>query len=135
MRISDWSADVCSSDLHGLSPRGAGNAGLAPFLKTAQSLLQEIRHLAQPVPSDLRPPGDGVEDEGTTAPQAAKKLMESLWRLRLVLGVELIVAAQAIELRGARSEEHTSELQSLMRISYAVFCLKKQNKQKQQNAS
>src|SRR3546814_9745951 len=31
---------------------------------------------------------------------------------------------------GARSEEHTSELQSLMRISYAVFCLKKKNKQK-----
>lgn len=84
---------------HGLSPRGPGNAGLAPFLKTAQSLLQEIRHLAQPVPSDLRPPGDGVEDESTTAPQAAKKLLEALWRLRLVLGVELIVAAQAIELR------------------------------------
>src|SRR3546814_6790628 len=75
------------SDLpHGLSPRGPGNAGLAPFLKTAQSLLQEIRHLAQPVPGDLRPPGD-------------------------------------------RSEEHTSELQSLMRISYAVFCLKKKTKQ------
>src|SRR3546814_6841250 len=34
-------------------------------------------------------------------------------------------------LRAARSEEHTSELQSLMRISYAVFCLKKKNKQKQ----
>src|SRR3546814_7885517 len=99
MRISDWSADVCSSDLHGLSPRGAGNAGLAPFLKTAQSLLQEIRHLALPVPADLRPPGDGVEDEATTAPQAAKKLLEALWRLRLVLGVELIVAAQASELR------------------------------------
>src|SRR3546814_10193445 len=127
MRISDWSSDVCSSDLltptlsdlpHGLSPRGPGNAGLAPFLKTAQSLLQEIRHLAQPVPGDLRPPGDGVEDEGTAAPQAAKKLLEALWRLRLVLGVELIVA---------RSEEHTSELQSLMRISYAVFCLKQKH--------
>src|SRR3546814_4764797 len=34
------------------------------------------------------------------------------------------------ESRGARSEEHTSELQSLMRISYAVFCLKKKNKKK-----
>ncbi|MGE5766188.1 MAG: HAL/PAL/TAL family ammonia-lyase [Bacteroidota bacterium] len=86
---------------HGLSPRGPGNAGLAPFLKTAQSLLQEIRHLALPVPPDLRPPGDGVEDESTTAPQAAKKLAEALWRLRLVLGVELIVAAQAMALRDA----------------------------------
>ncbi|MPZ09330.1 MAG: phenylalanine and histidine ammonia-lyase [Kiloniellaceae bacterium] len=84
----------------GLSPRGPGHSGLAPFLKTAQSLLQEIRHLAQPAPSDLRPAGDGVEDEITAAPQAAKKLGEALWRLRLVLGVELIVAAQAAELRG-----------------------------------
>src|SRR3546814_9350038 len=121
MRISDWSADVCSSDLHGLSPRGAGNAGLAPFLKTAQSLLQEIRHLAQPVPSDLRPPGDGVEDEGTTAPQAAKKLLEAIWRLRLVLGVELIVAAQAREVRGGepRTAGQTSEIQSVKGRTYA----------------
>jgi histidine ammonia-lyase len=85
----------------GLSPRGPGNSGLAPLLKTAQSLLQEIRHLAQPVPGDLRPAGDGVEDDSTTAPQAAKKLIEALWRLRLVLGVELIVAAQAMDLREA----------------------------------
>ncbi len=85
----------------GLSARGPGNAGLAPFLKTAQSLLQEIRQLAQPVPSDLRPAGDGVEDEVTAAPQAAKKLMEAIWRLRLLLGAELIVAVQALERRGA----------------------------------
>src|SRR3546814_10574391 len=37
--------------------------------------------------------------------------------------------------RSARSEEHTSELQSLMRISYAVFCLKKKNTHTQQNVS
>src|SRR3546814_15438272 len=36
------------------------------------------------------------------------------------------------QVRGRRSEEHTSELQSLMRISYAVFCLKKKNKNKKQ---
>src|SRR3546814_1777203 len=39
------------------------------------------------------------------------------------------LAAQALRLRPARSEEHTSELQSLMRISYAVFCLKKKKQQ------
>jgi histidine ammonia-lyase len=87
----------------GLSRRGPGNSGLAPFLKIAQSLLQEIRQLAQPAPSDLRPAGDGVEDEITAAPQAAKKLTEALWRLRLVLGIELIVAAQAMELRGGEA--------------------------------
>src|SRR3546814_13771012 len=38
-------------------------------------------------------------------------------------------------MRAMRSEEHTSELQSLMRISYAVFCLKKKNKNKQQHKS
>src|SRR3546814_4293993 len=38
---------------------------------------------------------------------------------------------QLLEARTIRSEEHTSELQSLMRISYAVFCLKKKKKQKQ----
>src|SRR3546814_7333957 len=39
--------------------------------------------------------------------------------------------AQQLALRGARSEEHTSELQSLMRISYAVFCLKRKTRSKQ----
>src|SRR3546814_2141989 len=38
--------------------------------------------------------------------------------------------AELLRLHAARSEEHTSELQSLMRISYAVFCLKKKNKQR-----
>src|SRR3546814_3638867 len=42
--------------------------------------------------------------------------------------------ANILDAEGARSEEHTSELQSLMRISYAVFCLKKKNKQKTEEA-
>src|SRR3546814_7675882 len=41
-----------------------------------------------------------------------------------------IILAISVSLAGVRSEEHTSEFQSLMRISYAVFCLKKKNKQK-----
>src|SRR3546814_4957822 len=54
---------------------------------------------------------------------------------RLFAVVELVVAFRGFGLCGlflcfARSEEHTSELQSLMRISYAVFCLKKKKKQK-----
>src|SRR3546814_3906365 len=56
----------------------------------------------------------------------------------LDLGERLLVLLVAVVLRrgggepGDRSEEHTSELQSLMRISYAVFCLKKKKKQKQE---
>src|SRR3546814_10565128 len=72
MRISDWSSDVCSSDL-----------------------------------SDL----GGL-------------------RLRTVAAKDLTCCAfplKAVGEEGHRSEEHTSELQSLMRISYAVFCLKKKN--------
>src|SRR3546814_3177479 len=54
---------------------------------------------------------------------------------RLDVGrVAAAVADQAPQVgNGARSEEHTSELQSLMRISYAVFCLKKKNKNKSQH--
>src|SRR3546814_8320656 len=43
-------------------------------------------------------------------------------------GRPLLIIAEDIEEEALRSEEHTSELQSLMRISYAVFCLKKKNK-------
>src|SRR3546814_5339695 len=49
------------------------------------------------------------------------------------LRVGLINANVSLKQRNKRSEEHTSELQSLMRISYAVFCLKKKNKDKQTN--
>src|SRR3546814_10254718 len=102
MRISDWSSDVCSSDLLGVAAflgppavvvliwDSGAIAGLLPVLGlfVAQSLLLLVfAWLAV-----LRP-----------------------HRLRLA----------DIGLRPARSEEHTSELQSLMRISYAVFCLKK----------
>src|SRR3546814_5257965 len=61
-------------------------------------------------------PRDGLQAEPTTVPAAAK--------------IALIDALSAAGLPAveARSEEHTSELQSLMRISYAVFCLKKKNK-------
>src|SRR3546814_10150440 len=47
----------------------------------------------------------------------------------------VMTAAKSTSLPGKRSEEHTSELQSLMRISYAVFCLKKKNKETSTNIS
>ncbi len=82
-----------------LSPRGAGHSGLAPLLKVAEALLQEIRHAAQPAVPDLRWSADGVEDDITNAPLAAKKAAEAVWRLRLILAIELTVAAQTVELR------------------------------------
>src|SRR3546814_4901895 len=62
------------------------------------------------------PPDEAPRDEPVPAP-AAPRVRRGRWWLALVF-----VAALAF-----RSEEHTSELQSLMRISYAVFCLKKQH--------
>src|SRR3546814_7006080 len=117
MRISDWSSDVCSSDLVGvvtLTGLGlkfsaiviayAGGNLLLTALYT--SLIVWIIGLAVPVTASYI----------ICAVIAAPALIQ--------LGVPDFAAHMFI-FYYARSEEHTSELQSLMRISYAVFCLKK----------
>src|SRR3546814_5667000 len=99
MRISDWSSDVCSSDLlvgdatvstadekYGLSWHGKRQARQIALTPSTGTLLPR--------------PDESIEWDGT--------------RNLLIEGDNLEVL---------RSEEHTSELQSLMRISYAVFCL------------
>src|SRR3546814_2354922 len=106
MRISDWSSDVCSSDLavEGLRQRYLGEAdrlypdtypqARAAFAGPASenAALSAGQQMVGKHPRQV-----GQRMEGMTDPQ----------------------------LEQFRSEEHTSELQSLMRISYAVFCLKK----------
>src|SRR3546814_3742395 len=108
MRISDWSADVCSSDL--LSPRQ-----VAPIRqRSAPCRLRNRRAGLKVVPGGSMSAKSGVggkfEDD-----------IASLFRLA---GYSI---EQNVDYGGQefRSEEHTSELQSLMRNSYAVFCLKK----------
>src|SRR3546814_5053457 len=87
MRISDWSSDVCSSDLSGTSSLGS------PRTRTSRrSAASRSRRRSRP----------------------HRRRAPAGWR----------------RVRLRRSEEHTSELQSLMRISYAVFCLKKKKPQK-----
>src|SRR3546814_5725213 len=102
MRISDWSSDVCSSDLLGRSIlrshswfflsrwRLAGRWPCLPFAGRRKRL-------------------DGMPD------------VDSNYIFRINYDSKIC----ATERLASRSEEHTSELQSLMRISYAVFCLKK----------
>src|SRR3546814_3594107 len=113
MRISDWSSDVCSSDLKilGLSIEADANFWESPTeaYEAAADLLIAA----------------GKNAEGVRA---------ALARYRASAGTPL-TSAGAVPLPCqpappslARSEEHTSELQSLMRISYAVFCLKKKTK-------
>src|SRR3546814_4897024 len=88
MRISDWSSDVCSSDL-------------LKVLEQRREFFWIVRSAFEKVPASLvrlsHPPNDSVSINDSTS----------------------------LDLRIEKSEEHTSELQSLMRISYAVFCLKK----------
>jgi histidine ammonia-lyase len=77
---------------------GATRSGLAPLSKTAQALRVEIRQLAAPLAIHSAVGGDGVEDDSTSALQAALRLREQLERLELVIAVELLVAAQAVDL-------------------------------------
>src|SRR3546814_5154843 len=99
MRISDWSSDVCSSDL----PEAADFARITPAYTAVPSA---TRRLSRP----LRRAFDYYD--GSVAMQVRQAVL--FRRSRSYASEE-----------SRRSEEHTSELQSLMRISYAVFCLKK----------
>src|SRR3546814_2132860 len=96
MRISDWSSDVCSSDL--------SNAARSPA--TPRSKSDSVGHHSSRAPMNGEVPlcTASIANERTcrNAPMRSPSAL--------------------------RSEEHTSELQSLMRISYAVFCLKKKQK-------
>src|SRR3546814_4051715 len=95
MRISDWSSDVCSSDL------GNGGASLALYAAAA----------------------------GLQCCIVTTSALSPVFRRAIIMtGAQIVTASDSLERWdhiANRSEEHASELQSLMRISYAVFCLKK----------
>src|SRR3546814_2720828 len=107
MRISDWSSDVCSSDLGGIEHR-------AEHVRRTPQVLQRQLHEQRLV---ALPGGGLLADAGVVGAAVADRLVEDR-RIGCQPGDAVLV----------RSEEHTSELQSLMRISYAVFCLKKKTK-------
>src|SRR3546814_10437091 len=124
MRISDWSSDVGSSDL-------LARVGPTAWPERRSPLRLPPFHPDALVPARwvTRPPGYGA----SLPRQQAGFWTISRWRLRLVIarprGRRPTGGAIKVEVTtrssNVRSEEHTSELQSLMRISYAVFCLKK----------
>src|SRR3546814_7168693 len=116
MRISDWSSDVCSSDLHVLP--GVPQRRVAHHLYAEDGDISgEIEILPQ---GEMRLPQERDYLTGLSNRRAAQKWIAQ--RLEGQEGTVLILLSIS-----QRSEEHTSELQSLMRISYAVFCLKKKN--------
>src|SRR3546814_7260060 len=105
MRISDWSSDVCSSDL--VANRVDGNGEL-------------IR-------------GERTINEGEAV--IVRRIFREFADGKSPRAIARDLNAEGMPGPRGRSEEHTSELQSLMRISYAVFCLKKKNKHTTHNIS
>src|SRR3546814_9287666 len=113
MRISDWSSDVCSSDLDD------SFCGMCA---------RSIRHADAPSRR-----GRSYCRCGCATNSLPRRLHLGQQRVQHLVGIlafdlQLRRQRDAVAQRGlgdVRSEEHTSELQSLMRISYAVFCLKK----------
>src|SRR3546814_7504704 len=104
MRISDWSSDVCSSDL--------------PSTLMSASLRPRALPMARPQAKTAKVPASDTMTK-PVCHTACQSVVATTSNIR-----------QGKASQTTRSEEHTSELQSLMRISYAVFCLKKQKKKK-----
>src|SRR3546814_7823807 len=121
MRISDWSSDVCSSDLVARCIVEVGTSSYYASIgaTTEEPVLREIcRHIAA---DELR----HYKLFYTHLKRYLEREGIGRWK-RLAVALGRIGESEDDELAYAfRSEEHTSELQSLMRISYAVFCLKK----------
>src|SRR3546814_5449097 len=129
MRISDWSSDVCSSDLIHQQRIEADDADIAfdardfvphhfdAFVVVEQRRLGDVRRHADDEPVDqLRAAADDVH-------MAERDRIECS-------GINPNTHQWSL-----RSEEHPSELQSLMRISYAVFCLKKKTTKNKTNST
>jgi histidine ammonia-lyase len=81
-----------------LTRLGPTRSGVAVLQKTAQSLTVEIRHLAAPLAYDSHIGADGVEDDSTNTVQAALRVRDQLERFRRLVALELVSAAQAVDL-------------------------------------
>src|SRR3546814_8645282 len=128
MRISDWSSDVCSSDLLtreeksiviGVIPsEGTKSYGGKVIAYSPGNDLALIQLEEGSIPTDTFYSGAVQDGQPVTAigyPGTVDRAQ----------GLDLQDMIEPLTPVKSRSEEHTSELQSLMRISYAVFCLKK----------
>src|SRR3546814_3024699 len=112
MRISDWSSDVCSSDL-----ADRYDPAMARLIDNLELLgrgaLPQLKRIC------------GVDDEDMADMIRELRAYDPKPGLKYGSDISQAIVPDLFVMERARSEEHTSELQSLMRISYAVFCLKK----------
>src|SRR3546814_1097060 len=117
MRISDWSSDVCSADLQ--AGDEVAEDRLQPEPQAHAHGAGEQCELAQRDAGEIQRQQD-AEQQQDVVDHARQRIQRCL--------VHALAPAEAV-----RTEEHTSELQSLMRISYAVICLKKTNERNTNN--
>src|SRR3546814_8028267 len=122
MRISDWSSDVCSSDL--ATATCPATAGAWSASGSCCSARHRGEHRGREAGRRMTP----MDIFKTFTIEAAHRLpnVPPGHKCARLHGHSFVVEVHVSGEPG-RSEEHTSELQSLMRISYAVFCLKKKN--------
>src|SRR3546814_6494498 len=138
MRISDWISDVCSSDLFLSLPRR---------LNSWRPVYVERVNIWWTAPSPQRPPSrvrmdlslshaaiafTPIEPDTPSPSRASRKMVRTVSAWKGSISSRFLTLAPRCS-AATRSEEHTSELQSLMHISYAVFCLKKKKQTIQQN--
>src|SRR3546814_6363696 len=124
MRISDWSSDVCSCDLIDRPPSSAKKAH--PRHGWAGNIRMPVHR------------GEGAPDRYQGPPtsfRTRKRERRASRQMSVALKALANPHSRRRPGRNKRSEEHTSELQSLMRTSYAVFCLKKKHKKKHKRIS
>src|SRR3546814_1142420 len=125
MRISDWSSDVCSSDL--CAQRSFGEAATRtqyPHNGAAEELI--VAHLSHSYGAESREAAL-ARRVSTASTSAGHASLDTNGELNNIRGAGQLFPSTCATIR---SEEHTSELQSLLCLSYAVFCLQQLNKKK-----
>src|SRR3546814_5249476 len=134
MRISDWSSDVCSSDLRAAKGERNRQAGHCLDCRMMLAAMPKHRACNRHGGAFETSPFRGFGEVSIAPLQPQSPAMPPIFRNGTALAINYFTSGVAAlsacstgrggaRNRADRSEEHTSELQSLMRISYAVFCL------------
>src|SRR3546814_7949120 len=122
LRISDWSSDVCSSDLLGARGVSGDRSRTDPARERATA-------------RDADPDRRGRRKRGRRTAAETERLDPARSRSAALGQIRKVQPPDQRNIGHQRSEEHTSELQSLMRISYAVFCLKTKKTRNEPNTT